>query len=311
MWNREVDLICLGAGIGGLASAIASVDSGADVIVADPAPAAPGGAASVATRRRVGSVRGWLQHDPVDFDTDEYFSALTEGLDATSVRADAALVPKRLASAWTADERTVEPFIGATIRAWDAKCLGSPYGMLHSSVFGWDRTRMRSSDGDSIEVLPIGEMDWHDGFGEHDVLDWMTRQALERDVEVLAATPLQRLVFEEGLIVGAVLDTPDGPLAVASRHGVTLSPTDHEPVLVGGALTEQSPGEERQVCLVARTASRFGRVEFVTTTAPAADARPVCAASGRQLRGNMHESRQVPSDAWRHGKMHGHPPLGQ
>ena len=115
----------------------------------------------------------------------------------------------------------MEPFVGATIRAWDAQCLGSPYGTLHSSVFGWQRTKMRSSDGEAIEVIPVGEIDWHDGLGEHDLLDWMGGQAYERDVDVLAASSLQRIVFEEGLIVGVVLDTPDGPyasaLAAASR----------------------------------------------------------------------------------------------
>jgi hypothetical protein len=310
MWDMEVDLVCIGAGIGGLASAIATVDAGADVIVADTAPHVPAGASSVATRRRVGSLHGWLQHDAVDGETNEYFSALAEGLDALARPAAASCVPMRVASAWTADERSVEPFFGARIRAWDAQCLGSPYGMLYSSVFGWRNTRMmRSSDGESIEVMPLGEMDWHERLGERDLLDWMTLQARERDVEVLAASPLQRLVFEDGLIVGVVLDTPDGPLAVRARRGVTLSPRDHEPAS-GARLTDRSQGEGKQVCLVGRTASRFGRVELVTTAAPAPDARPLCTASGRRLREHVRESRQVPSDAWRHGKVHRHPPLG-
>jgi hypothetical protein len=310
MWDTEVDLVCIGAGIGGLASAIATVDAGGDVIVADTAPDLGGVASSLTTGGRVGAVRGWLQHDGVDVDTDVYLSAVAEGLDPLARRADAALVPTRVARAWSADERSVEPFIGATIRAWDAQCLGSPYGMLYTTVFGWRRTRMRSSDGESIEVMPIGEMDWHDGLDEHDLLDWMEGQARERDVEVLAASRLQRLVFEEGLIVGVVLDTPDGPYAVQAHRGVALSPRDHRPA-AGDRLADPSPGERKQVCLVGRTASRFGRVELVTIAAPAAVAEPVCKASGRQLRGNLRESRQVPSDAWRCGKVHGHTTFGQ
>jgi succinate dehydrogenase/fumarate reductase flavoprotein subunit len=310
MWDTEVDLVCIGAGIGGLASAIATVNAGGDVIVADTAPDLRGVASSVTTRGRVGAVRGWLQHDGVDVDTDVYLSAVAEGLDPLARRADAALVPTRVARAWSADERSVEPFIGATIRAWDAQCLGSPYGMLYTTVFGWRRTRMRSSDGESIEVMPIGEMDWHDGLDEHDLLDWMEGQARERDVEVLAASRLQRLVFEEGLIVGVVLDTPDGPYAVRAHRGVALSPRDHRPA-AGDRLADPSPGERKQVCLVGRAASRFGRVELVTIAAPTAVAEPVCKASGRQLRGNLRESRQVPSDAWRCGKVHGHTTFGQ
>jgi hypothetical protein len=203
----------------------------------------------------------------------------------------------------------VEPFVGATIRAWDAQCLGSPYGTLHSSVFGWQRTRMRSSDGEAIEVIPVGEIDWHDGLGEHDLLDWMGGQAYERDVEVLSASSLQRIVFEEGLIVGVVLDTPDGPYGVGTRRGVTLSPPDSGPA-AADQLTDPSQGDRKQVCLVGRSASRFGRVELVTTAAPAV-VEPVCSGSGRQLRGHLRESRQVPSDVWRCGKVHGHTAFGQ
>ncbi|MDT5128946.1 MAG: hypothetical protein QOH54_4590 [Mycobacterium sp.] len=310
MWDTEVDLVCIGAGIGGLASAISTVDAGEDVIVADATPDLGRVASSVAIHGCVGAARGWLQHDGVDVDTDDFFSAVAKGLDPLGRRADASRVPTRVARAWSASERSVEPFIGATIRAWDAQCLGSPYGMLYSSVFGWERTRMRSSDGESIEVMPIGEMVWHDGLDEHDLLDWMGGQARERDVEVLAASTLQRLVFEDGLIVGVVLDTPDGPYAVRAHRGVILSPRDHQPA-AGGRLTDPSPGERKQVCLVGRTASRFGRVELVTIAAPTAVAEPVCTASGRQLRGNLREFRQVPSDAWRCGKVHGHTTFGQ
>jgi hypothetical protein len=291
MWDTEVDLVCIGAGIGGLATAIATVDAGEDVIVADTA-------------------HGWLQHDGVDVETEDFLAAVVEGLDPLARRSGASRVPTRIARDWMGDDRSVEPFVGATIRAWDAQCLGSPYGTLHSSVLGWHRTRMRSSDGEAIEVIPVGEIDWHDGLGEHDLLHWMGGQAYERDVDVLAASSLQRIVFEEGLIIGVVLDTPDGPYAVGTRRGVTLSPPDIGPAAVG-RLTDPSQGDRRQVCLVGRAASRFGRVELVTTAAPAPVAEPLCASSGRQLRGHLRESRQVPSDVWRCGKVHGHTAFGQ
>ena len=136
----------------------------------------------------------------------------------------------------------------------------------------------------------------------------MVAQARERDVEVLASSALQRLVFEDGLIVGVVFDRPDGPFAVRARRGVTLSHRDYQPALVD-RLTDPSPADRKQVCLVGRTASRFGRVELVTTAAAPAVDRPVCTLPGRQLRARLHESRQVPSDAWRCGKVDGYPPL--
>jgi len=306
MWDTEVDLVCIGAGIGGLATAIATVDAGEDVIVADTGQIA----ASVATTHGgLGAARGWLQHDGEDVETEDFLAAVVEGLDPLVRRPGASRVPTRVARPWTGDGRSVEPFVGATIRAWDAQCLGSPYGTLHSSVFGWQRTRMRSSDDEAIEVIPVGEIDWHDGLGEHDLLNWMGGQAYERDVDVLSASSLQRIVFEEGLIVGVVLDTPDGPYAVGTRRGVTLSPPDNGPA-AAGQLTDPSHGDRKQVCLVGRSASRFGRVELVTIAAPAV-VEPVCSGSGRQLRGHLRESRQIPSDVWRCGKVHGHTAFGQ
>lgn len=308
MWDAEVDLVCIGAGIGGLAGAIAAVDAGVEVIVADTMPHPGRDVSSVATRRRVGSLRGWLDQGVADVDTEEYFCALSEGLDAPSRHPDAARVPTLVASTWSADERSVEPFVGSAIRAWDQRCLSSPYGMVYSSVFGRNSTRMRSSSGESVEVMPLGDVDWHDGLGEHDLLDWMAAQARRREVEVLAASPLQRLVFEDDLVVGAVLDTSDGPFAVRARHGVTVSPSEHESA--PGDRVAPARGERVQVCLVGRSASRFGRVELLTTAPPAVSSRPVCAVPAGRLRENLRVSRQVPSDAWRGGKMHGHPPLG-
>jgi hypothetical protein len=310
MWDTEVDLVCIGAGIGGLATAIATVDAGESVIVADTAPDPGQIAVSATSRGSLGAARGWLQHDGVDVDTEDFLAAVVEGLDPLHRRLDASRVPTRVARPWTGDGRSLEPFVGATILAWDAQCFGSPYGTLHSSVFGWQWTRMRSSDGEAIEVIPVGEIDWHDGLGEYDLLDWMGGQAYERDVEVLSASSLQRIVFEEGLIVGVVLDTSDGPYAIGTRRGVTLSPPDNGPAAID-QLSDPSHGDLKQVCLVGRSASRFGRVEVITTAPPSGVVEPICSASGRQLRGHLRESRQVPSDVWRCGKVHGHTAFGQ
>ena len=36
-WHDEVDIVCAGSGLGGLATAIAAVDAGFDIVVADAA----------------------------------------------------------------------------------------------------------------------------------------------------------------------------------------------------------------------------------------------------------------------------------
>ena len=115
MWDAEVDLVCVGAGIGGLATAIATVDKGGDVIVADTSPDGGNGeVSSVATRRRVGSLRGWLQHDVLDIDTDDYFAAVAEGLDPLAQRRHRSRADS--ARACGSRQPHGEPFIGSAVR---------------------------------------------------------------------------------------------------------------------------------------------------------------------------------------------------
>ena len=114
-------------------------------------------------------------------------------------------------------------------------------------------------------------------------------------------------MFEEGVIVGVVLATPDGPRAVRTRAGVTLASTDQ-----GHGYDAAAPASDGrlQVCVVGRTASRFGRVELLATE-PTAPARPTCTGSRRQLRNGLHDARQPSLEGWRCGKVHGYPTLGQ
>jgi hypothetical protein len=308
MWDTEVDIAVIGAGIGGLANAIATVDAGGEVLVADAFAPLPRDAANVAVRERVEARQDVLLPTTLDVETNEYLAALVEGLPTDGARD--ATVPRRNARNLSREEvsgRVVEPFIGSRLNGWAEKCVSSPYGLLYTSMRNWPTTTMRSGDGQSIEVLSVGTVDWADGFGEGALRQWVTDQARQRDIDVQTASTLQRIVFEEGVIVGVVLDTPEGPLAVRTRSGVTMSPGGVDPETE--AVTGGTTGDRLQVCLVGRTASRFGRVELLATE-PAA-ARPTCTGSRRQIREGMHEARQQSLQGWRCGEVHGYPAFGQ
>lgn len=311
MWDTEVDVAVIGAGIGGLANAIATVDAGGEVVVVDAMPSVRGDAAPVALRERVAAKHGLLLPETLDAETNEYLAALVEGVPMDGLRD--ATVPRRSArnlSKEEVDRRFVEPFMGSRLNGWAAKCVASPYGLLYTSMRDWRTTTMRSTDGEAIEVMSLGTVDGVDGDGEAVLRDWVADQARQRDIDVQTGSALQRIVFEEGVIVGVVLSTPEGPLAVRTRAGVTLSPHDHDhdhdPV--SGDRADVVTGERLQVCLVGRTASRFGRVELLATV-PAA-VRPTCTGSRRQLREGMHEARQTSLESWRCGKVHGYPAFG-
>lgn len=310
MWDIEVDLVSVGAGVGGLAGAIATADSGGEVLVADTTPCRAGGAAAVATRRRVHSARGWLREALRDTETDQFFASLAEGLPGPAYLTRDVPVPTRTATA-SPDDNAVEPFLGSRLMDWASQCLTSPYGMLYSSVFGWDCTRMRSSDGGTIEVVPIGTIDWRRGLGGQVLQDWMLDRAREREIAMLTNTGMERLVFESGRVTGVVLSTSNGPLAVRARRGVTIAPPEHD-----SATVEIAPvgGEQRQVCLVGRTASRFGRVELLSGTAAEAAVRPMCPGptGASAFLAGLHEARQSShSDLGRFAEVHRYPTIGQ
>lgn len=307
MWDVEVDVAVIGAGIGGLANAIAVVDAGGEVLVVDAKPPSSGDLTTVAPRERLATARQLLP-ETSDPETNEYFAEFVDGVGTNGSRD--VTVPLRDARNLSREEthgRVVEPFFGSKLNSWAETCVTSPYGLLYTSMRDWPTTTMRSSDGESIEVLSVGTVEWADGFGESALRQWVTGQARLRDIDVRTESALQRIVLEEGVIVGVMLETPGGPLAVRTRAGVTFSPPDDESD--AGVAVDADTGDRLQVCLVGRIASRFGRVELLATE-PAA-ARPTCTGNRRQLREGMHDARQPGLEGWRCGKVHGYSTLGQ
>lgn len=93
--------------------------------------------------------------------------------------------------------------------------------------------------------------------------DWLYIQARDRGIEVCTDSPLQRIVFEDGHVLGAVLDAPSGAFAVGARHGVLVSTGGHDH---GGTVPSDLPDNTTlQVSVVRQAPSRFGRIELLTT----------------------------------------------
>ena len=170
---------------------------------------------------------------------------------------------------------------------------------------------MRTRGGEAIEVNEVGAFEPGGlEFTGLTLADWLLAQVGERGIEVHAASPLQRIVFEDGRVVGAVFATPAGTFAVRARHGVSVAPggphvtTAIPAALLGGDATAR-------LCLVSRAASRFGRLELLTTDPVVPRDSLSCRSVNRQLHTSLHESKHLPSQTWRCGKVHGYPPLAQ
>ena len=308
-WDEEVDVSCTGSGIAGLAHAVAVVDRGGEVFVASARDDAGAGRTPVAVRSRVDRLH-WLDLDTADCETNEYFAALSADLGPLTRSAGDTSVPIRVVDhARPVDSRgIVPPFIGARLRDWAARCLVSPYGYLYTRVADLQSTTLRTPDGESIEVAEIGSITPDPGNVGGSVSDWLDVEAREREIEVQRVTSFERLVFEEGAVIGAEFMTPDGVLAVRARHGVTVAAGGpHPAIATGQPLPEDAT---LRLCLVGQTASRFGRVELLTSQPFTKSAVPTCRSVTRRLPVNMRETHSR-LKTWRCGKVDGYPSSGQ
>jgi hypothetical protein len=309
-WDEEVDVVSTGAGIAGLAHAVAIVDKGGEVFVADSRDDAEPHGTSVAVRSRVDRLH-WFEVDVRDPETNEYFAALSSDLGPLTRSARDVDVPIRVMDHDEPVDPTgvVAPFLGARLRDWAARCLVSPYGYLYTSVSDFRSTPLRTVDGDSLQVTEIGSVTTDPTNVAGSVLDWLAAQARDRRLEVHQATSLQRIVFEEGDVVGAVFTTPDGPLAVRARHGVIVASGGPQTSMASGQRLP-AEGATLRLCLVGQTASRFGRLELLTSEPVPGGAASNCRAVNRQLHAHLHETHSH-LHTWRCGKVNGYPSPGQ
>ncbi|MDT5135501.1 MAG: hypothetical protein QOE41_4812 [Mycobacterium sp.] len=288
-WDDVVDVVCVGSGAGGLATAIVAVDAGQSVFVAQ----------SPSLGQRPPDRFGV---EVCDDETNEYLDALTVGIGSASSAVHNAEVPVRIidgkapAAVGCRDRRrVVEPFVGAQLRDWAACCATAAHGVLYSRVTDRNMTTMRPNAGETFEAAIVGSLpddtDVTGPFFADRLADWLVAEARDRGIDVGAPSPLDRLVFEEGQIVGAVVTTPQGTCAVHARHGVVLT-SARQPA--SDAVADDLPREASvEVCVVSKTASRFGRVELLGRPPVASRFAATSPPLARQLR-----SQRVGSAAW-------------
>ena len=255
MWDDEVDVVCCGSGLGALAAAVAAADAGLDVHIVRPGalPSVPSGPETP-----------WLGAGIEDVETREYLDALAADLTRLDDSESDTAPTVRTVSEWTpvTGRGRIAPFYGARLQDWAQQCLTSSYGVLYTRLTDRGTTSMASGAGDEIQVKMLGAVEVEPAAGPAAVLgDWLSAQVQDRQIPTLDNATLQRLVFEEGEVLGAVIDTAGGPLTLRARHGVALSTEPRG----AGSVTDQllEPGKPLQVGLVGYSASRFGRVELL------------------------------------------------
>ncbi|MFN8032857.1 MAG: hypothetical protein U0Q47_06070 [Mycobacterium sp.] len=239
-WDDVVDVICAGVGPGVLAQAVLWSDLGLSVELADAL--APCGVA-----------------DP---DTAAYLVAMTEDLGPLECRPVDLELPLLRAQpvAPRADRRArIEPFVGSRVRDWSARCAVSPFGVVYSAVPEAGVEALRSDSGETVRAAVLSDYRPDAERAGAALSGWLAEQARERDLGGHGMA-LQRLVFEDGRVAGAAIDTGSGNRLVRALHGVALST---------GAVPAEWPAQPElrdtiaRVAVVGRAGSRFGRVELI------------------------------------------------
>jgi hypothetical protein len=267
-WDLAVDFVCVGAGPGGLAATIVAVDADASAFVASFGRPLAGPARSRLDRT--------LGIEVADRETTGYLTSLTEDLepsesdDDVPVLVAGELIPVSTKKPGKKDpgkkdpgkKEQVPPFFGGRLGDWAAECVASPFGVVYSRVITDATAPRRSRSGAMVEVAPIGSLEL-DPEAPAPALDrWLTSAASDRSIDVHDEIRLQRLVFEDGQVVGAVFDTPTATLAVQAKHGVMLA-CDADGTNIATPVVSSVPGPTTaEVCLVREPLSRFSRIEL-------------------------------------------------
>jgi hypothetical protein len=276
-----VDILCIGSGGAGLAAGVAGASAGLEVFVAEP-----NREAAAPTRAGASSVESWLTILQRRWGAEEFNAASINYLDQLTsslgppapIKAGGHLREDTVETFAAVDvdpTEPVPPFRGEELATWARECLTSPFGMILSRVSPSTLKPVRKVDGTSVNAGFIASVP---AARRRDttVRQWLAELAGDTGVEVHQSCSIQRLLFSDGQLVGAVLDTPDGVRTVRARRGVVLG-TSCAAVDDTLRMSPMAGGGEIKLCAVGKTASRFSRLEFLLSAA----AYSACAAPAR------------------------------
>lgn len=267
-WDAVADVAIVGSGAGGLASAIVAADAGLTVFVADASGERlrHGSRLPAAAPSRRAGLLGRAGLDQLDAETNGYLDSLSWDIRPLMTPAAGGALLRRVVvdrprvQSGRRGRATVETFAGSRLRDWAGQCLASPYGILYSRISDRTMTTTRTQTGSEIEAATIGVYEPDPGTAGPALADWLLLQASDRNIELHEASPLRRLIFEEGQVTGAVVDTPQGTCAVRALHGVAIATGGYPPLR-----TDTLPADTTvEVCVVSQAASRFARIELLT-----------------------------------------------
>lgn len=227
-WHQLVDYVCIGPGDAALAFAVAAEGAGFDVYLAGRKPASDDDTLA----GRLGLI------DP---DSVAFLAEVTADAGPQPASPGPAVLPAHIS---TGPSAAPFDFRGSGLRDWATACISSPYGLLFTTPAGPDP-----------EPMPVGACDAVNAGA------WLAGLAEDAGIMSHADGSLEELVFIDGRVVGAVIDTGSQRREVGAVQGVVIATDDSAglPLLSEGQLACGAA----EIVVVNRAVSRFARLEVL------------------------------------------------
>ncbi len=253
MWDREVDLVAIGSGLGGVSAALACTDRGGEALILEKAPklggvcAYSGGEVYVPGNHLMAAAgqpddpaaaRAYLDFLAGGYSRPEHARVLREQGPQLARHAEEAWgVPWQqiadfpdyyfpTAPGSLASGRYLEAglFEGASLGPWQKKTYTTPHmppGITHDELFAWGGlSGMAGWDFATMGARVAADIR---GMGPA-MMGWFIKAAvIDRGIEAHVGTPVVQLLAEAGRVVGVVARREGQPFRVRARRGVVIA----------------------------------------------------------------------------------------
>lgn len=261
-----VDVLCVGSGAGTLAAAVAAARAKMSVLYVEALPGQPPSGKTVFREPSWTDVlcQRWGV-DALVPKTRTYLDELTAdlGKPALAPPPEPLVITElaRPAPSEFSSSGAVPPFYGSNVRTWARQCIHSTTGVVSTRVSLPGAIKVKTASREAIELHEVAALPGN-GLGEFELHAWLLNCAREHEVQIVTGSGLSQLLFEEGQVVGGIIDTPSGNRVVNTRHGVMFGTGPSDTPDQGLEPRATLPAGTR-LYLSSRRASRFSRLELV------------------------------------------------
>ena len=256
-WDREVDVLCVGSGAGGMSAALTAAEAGVTVLVAEKDELVGGVQALSSGQVWQGgtSYQTQLGIDDSIEETIQYLDNISQGLAVESLRRNYVersqdalaflrekiglklkvvrnvpdyyypLIPNSKAEGRYLE---IEPFDARVLGDWADKCRTSPYGDFYSYTTSSEWAEQQNGTGTVVADCLVEHLSKDERCAGAGLAAAMLKGMLDRNVDIITESPVTKLIADDGKVIGAEITTPEGVIKVKVNRGVLLATSGYD-----------------------------------------------------------------------------------